>query len=373
MRDLLRLDRVFMHNSLMDWLIALAVVIVVLLAVSLVKRFTVRRLSVLARHTQTRIDDALVKAVQATQLWLVLPIALYAAAAYLTLGKHTPALLQKLAVVAVFVQLGLWVTTLLQFWINYSRQRALEADASAATSLSAVGLIIKIALWVLILLLGLDNLGVNVSALVTSLGIGGVAIALAVQNILGDLLASISILADKPFVLGDFIIVDNFMGTVEHIGLKTTRLRSLDGEQIVVSNGDLLKSRLRNYKRMRERRVLFRFGVLYQTTVEQLERIPQQVQAAVEALPNTRFDRAHFKGFGDSSLDFEVVYWMLDPDYNHYMDAQQAINLTLMRAFAAEGVEFAYPTRTLIVDGTVRVEATPPSRQSVAVPGIAEA
>jgi small-conductance mechanosensitive channel len=192
--------------------------------------------------------------------------------------------------------------------------------------------------------------------MIAGLGVGGVAVALAVQSILGDLFASLSIVIDKPFVIGDFVIVDEYMGTIEHVGLKTTRIRSLGGEQIVFSNSDLLKTRIRNYKRMRERRVLFGFGVLYQTPIDVVEKIPDLMRAIVEARKNVRFERAHFKAFGESSLDFEVVYWMLDPDYNLYMDVQQAINLEMLRVFEREGIGFAYPTRTLVIDGPVRVE-----------------
>jgi small-conductance mechanosensitive channel len=202
-------------------------------------------------------------------------------------------------------------------------------------------------LYVLVLLMVLDNLGVDVTALVASLGIGGVAVALAVQNILTDLFACLSISIDKPFVLGDFIIVGDLLGTVEHIGLKTTRVRSLSGEQLIFSNNDLLGSRVRNFKRMYERRVVFTFGVVYQTRHEQLRRIPDMVRAIIEARENTRFDRAHFKAYGDSSLDFEVVYYVLVPDYNIYMDIQQAINLDLFERFEKEGIGFAYPTRTV--------------------------
>ena len=195
----------------------------------------------------------------------------------------------------------------------------------------------------------LDNLGFNITALVASLGIGGIAVALAVQNILGDIFASLSIALDKPFVIGDFIIVEDVLGTVEYIGLKTTRLRSLSGEQIVFSNVDLLKSRIRNYKRMFERRVVFTIGVVYQTAHATLERIPALVRSIVEQQPKTRFDRAHFKEYGDSALVFEVVYFVLDSDYNIYMDIQQAINLAIFRRFQVKGIEFAYPTRTLHV------------------------
>lgn len=193
----------------------------------------------------------------------------------------------------------------------------------------------------------LDNLGVDVTTLITGLGIGGVAIALATQNILGDLFASLSIVLDKPFVVGDFIRTGEDLGRVEQIGLKTTRVRSLSGELLVFSNSDLLQSRIRNYKQMEERRILFRIGVVYQTAPARLRRIPLIVREIIERQQAVRFDRAHFAAFGDSSYDFEFVYFVGSPDYNAYMDTQQAINLAIVDAFAAEKIELAYPTRTL--------------------------
>ncbi len=181
------------------------------------------------------------------------------------------------------------------------------------------------------------------------LGIGGIAVALAVQNILGDLFASLSIVLDKPFVIGDFIIVNEFLGTVEHIGLKTTRIRSLSGEQVIFSNADLLRSRIRNFKRMFERRVTFSIGVTYQTPSDKLERISALLKEIVVKQPKARFDRAHFKEFGDSALIYEVVYYVQNPDFNVYMDIQQAINIEIVRRFEEESIEFAYPTRTIHV------------------------
>src|SRR5690606_7585627 len=168
---------------------------------------------------------------------------------------------------------------------------------------------------------------------------------------------SLSIVLDKPFVIGDFIVVDGLAGTVERIGLKTTRVRALSGEQLVFSNADLLGSRIHNYKRMQERRVVFSFGVTYDTPPEKVAAIPNMVREVIEARENTRFDRAHFQKFGDSDLTFEVVYYMLVADYNLYMDTQQAINLELLRRFAADGIEFAFPTRTLYVNQLTPVPA----------------
>jgi len=223
-------------------------------------------------------------------------------------------------------------------------------NADAVTTVSSVGFITKILLWTIILLIALDNLGINISALVAGLGIGGIAVALAVQNILGDLFASFSIFLDKPFVIGDFIIVDTYLGTIEHIGLKTTRVRSLSGEQLVFANADLLKSRIRNYKRMYERRVVFTLGVIYQTSYEKLKKIPEIIQDIIEKQTQTRFDRAHFKEYGPYSLNFEIVYWVESPDYNLYMNIQQKTNLEIFQRFDDENIEFAYPSQSLYIN-----------------------
>jgi small-conductance mechanosensitive channel len=223
-------------------------------------------------------------------------------------------------------------------------------DASAKTAIGAMGCMGKLVIWSVILILSLQNLGVNVSTLLAVGGVGGIAIALAVQGLLKDLFASISILLDKPFQVGDFIIVQDMMGTVVHIGLKTTRVKALSGEQIVFANDDLLGARIRNFKQMQERRIVFKVGVTYQTPVDKVEAIPGMIRGIVEAQPKLRFDRCHFQALGPYSLDFETVYIMQDPDYARYMDTQQAINLALMRTFEAKGIEFAYPTQTLIVE-----------------------
>ena len=161
--------------------------------------------------------------------------------------------------------------------------------------------------------------------------------------------ASFSIVLDRPFVIGDFIIVDDYLGTVEHIGLKTTRVRSLSGEQLVFSNADLLRGRVRNYKRMYERRVVFSIGVVYQTPYEKLKQIPTLIQEIIEAQEHVHFDRAHFRQYGPYSLDFEIVYWVKNPDYNVYMNIQQAINLAIFQRFEKEQIEFAYPTQSLYI------------------------
>lgn len=225
----------------------------------------------------------------------------------------------------------------------------MEVDRAAIGTIGILGFIAQIAVWTLVLMLALDNLGVDITALLAGLGVGGIAVALAVQNILGDLFASLSITLDRPFVVGDFIIVDEFLGSVESIGIKSVRLRSLSGEQVVMSNADLLSSRVRNYGRMMERRVVFSIHVRPETPRATLRRIPELIRAQIAAQPRARFDRSHFASYEEFSLRFETVYYVLSPDYNAYMDIQQALNLGIHEMLEAEGVEFAYPARRLIL------------------------
>jgi len=343
------LEKILAANALNDWLIAIGITALVIAASWTLKTFILRRLKLAARRTTTAFDDLLVDALQSTYLLLLLPLAVYLAAQSLTLPERADRLLTHVTVTALLVQAALWLNRLIVGWLRYSLRTRGADDPAGVSALNILGFIARLALWVFVLLLALDNFGFNITALIAGLGIGGVAVALAAQNILGDLFASLSIIFDRPFVIGDFIVVGDQMGTVEYIGLKTTRIRSLSGEQIIFANSDLLQSRIHNYKRMNERRVLFRFGVVYETPPETLESIPGQVRDIIGKVPGTRFDRAHFQAYGDSSLDFEVVYYVLDRDYNIYMDVHQAILFAMFRAFKAQGIDFAYPTRTLHV------------------------
>ncbi len=334
------------------WLTAVAVALLSFLLLKLIVGLAGRRLERVAKSTSTPIDDGVVAVIGRTQWWLLLILSLYAGSLFTELPARATPVLDKTLVIALLLQIGIWAGTALRFALEVYRQRQMKRDPAGVTALNAIGLFAKGLLWLALLLLALDNLGYNVTALIAGLGVGGVAVALAVQNILGDLFASLSILIDKPFVVGDFLIVDDYMGSVEHVGLKTTRVRSLSGEQLIFSNSDLLKSRLRNYGRMYERRVAFNIGVTYDTTREQLKRIPGIMRKAIEGQDKTRFDRAHFFKYGDYALIYETVYYVLGPDYNLYMDIQQAINLEINEAFEREGIDFAYPTQTLLLTQT---------------------
>ncbi|MDX1583031.1 MAG: mechanosensitive ion channel family protein [Thermoanaerobaculia bacterium] len=356
------LNRTFWDNTIAQYLTALGIVVVALLILALFRFLLKPRLGD-ADETETRWDDLLRDLLSRTRLMLLALVLLFFSLKPLTLPEIATTLIRGIAIIAFLVQIGIWLSAALDFWLARYREGKIETDAAAVTTIAAIGFMAKIGIWVLLVLTALHNFGFNVTALVAGLGIGGVAIALALQNILGDLFASLSIVIDKPFVIGDFIIVGNeFMGTVENIGLRTTRIRSLGGEQLIISNGDLLQSRIRNYKRMEERRVVHSFGVTYDTPSEKIEKIPETVREIIESLDNSRFERSHFKGFGDSSLLFETIFWITQPDFALMMDIQQKLNLELMRRFEAEGISFAFPTRTIhFADGNPErmIKSTP--------------
>lgn len=356
------LNEMFYGNPVWVWFLALVITILVVVVLRALRRVILRRLTAFAKRTASEVDDLVADLLARTRFFFLLVVSLYAGSLALTLPEVATRVISTVAVLTLLIQAGIWGTGLVSFLITRSVKRKLEEDAATATSMTALGFIVKLALWVVILLLALDNMGVDITALIAGLGIGGIAVALALQNVLGDLFASLSIVLDKPFVIGDFIIVDELLGTVEHIGLKTTRVRSLFGEQLVFSNSDLLNSRIRNYKRMHERRIAFSLGVTYQTPYEKLAAIPDIIREIIELQEQVRFDRAHFKEYGDFALEFEIVYYMLVPDYNAYMDTQQAINLALYERFEKEGISFAYPTQTLYVSAEQRAALTESER-----------
>jgi small-conductance mechanosensitive channel len=304
-----------------------------------------------AARTSSDLDDLVVELIGSTNGFVLLVMGLYAGSLTVALKPRWAVIAGTVAAIAVLLQLGLWGNRVIGYAIRRIINRHAHEDAGLANAAGAVSFLSRVALWSLVALLILSSLQINITALIAGLGVGGVAVALAVQNILGDLFASLSILIDKPFAVGHFIVVDDLSGTVEHVGVKSTRLRSLSGEEVVLSNGELLKCRIHNYKKLYERRILFGFGVTYDVPYEKLVAIPAVLREIIERIPRTRFDRAHFKEFGDSSLNFEVVYFVLDPEYNVYMDIQQQINLAMVKRFAQDGIEFAFPTRTLHLVG----------------------
>lgn len=343
------MDERYFGNTVQEWIFSLGVVLLGAAVLQIVKRGLVSRVTKFAEKTATELDDLFADLLKRTRFFFLIALSLYIGSFFLRLSVQSERILQSVVIAATLVQCALWGNTIISFWLSRTLQRRVQKDASIATTLSTLGFISRLMLWTIILLLALDNFGINITALVAGLGIGGIAVALALQNILGDLFASLSIVLDKPFVIGDFIIIDEYMGTVEYIGLKTTRIRSLSGEQIVFSNSDLLKSRIRNYKRMFERRVVFTIGVTHQTPYDKVSQIPTLIREIIESHSLTRFDRAHFKEYGDVALLYEAVYFVESPDYNAYMDIQQSINLALFKRFEELKIDFAHPMQTVIL------------------------
>lgn len=335
-------------NSWLEWLAAIGIagaVFMLLLAARKTVRFYQKQL-IEAGHTEWLHIPLLVLGRTALPFFLI--IALFAGAQLLSIGTAGVRIMTSAVTIALFWQAGIWASATAGAWLEVRRRKSLATDRAAVSSLGIIAFIVNVVIWAFVVLLTLDNLGVDITALVAGLGIGGIAVALAVQNVFSDLFASLSITLDRPFVVGDFLSVGDVLGTVESIGIKSTRLRSLSGEQIVMPNADLLGSRVRNYGRMMERRVVFTTSVAYETPLEQIEAIPNEIRRLVEEQQDARFDRSHFARHGLGSLEFETVYYVRSPDYNRYMDVQQAINLGLHETLAARGVEFAHPTRKVL-------------------------
>lgn len=343
------LDEQVLGLAIIDWFELLGITLGVTLVLMFVRRLFFGRFAKLAKRTTNKVDDVLAEVLGGMRTWFLVVIAFYVAVSFLASDAPAIPWLQRVVFLGFLLQIGLWGNDLIRMASNWYVESR-EGDASQITAAKALALVGRLVLWSMLFLAILSNFGIDVTAMVAGLGIGGIAIALAVQNVLADLLAYVSIVADRPFVDGDFLVVGEYSGTVEHIGIKTTRIRSLSGEQVVFSNNDLLGSRVRNYKRMNERRVVFPVGVTYSTSHELLKAIPDMLKAAVEAQDQVRFDRAHFKDFGDFSINFEVVYYMLVPDYAVYMDTQQAINLAVHKEFSEKEIEFAFPTQTLHIE-----------------------
>lgn len=331
-----------------EWLHALIAVVVSYLFIVYLLKFLIARLQRLASRTSARIDDIAVEILKGTHRFAIMLAALLIGVQFLTLPDKWDNRIDHLWFLVIGFQVALWVNRGVSIW-TAQRLQGQSATAHNPVITTMISWALRALLWSILLLAVLSNVGVNITAFVASLGVGGVAVALAVQSILSDLFASAAIGLDKPFETGDFIVFGDIAGSIEHIGLKTTRIRSLSGEQIVCSNTELLKNTIHNYKRMSERRILFAFGVTYDCAPENLRKIPEIVKHAVESAGTTRFDRAHMKGFGVNALEFEVVYYVTDASYNVYMDIQQSINFELIAELAANGIRFALPTRTIQV------------------------
>lgn len=340
------LQKVFLNNRVIDYLICCITIILGIIALNIIRRYVITRLRSFALRTATKFDDYLINIIER----VVLPL-LYFGVFYLgvrtlnlnpTIGKVIDVLgLVLLTYLGIRILGSTFEYLTLQHWLKH------EPDSERVMKFRAILPAIKVIFWGLGLVFLLDNLGFKITTVIAGLGIGGVAVALAAQAILGDLFSYFAILFDRPFEVGDFIIIEDLSGTVEYIGLKTTRIRSINGEQVVIANKDLTNSRIRNYKRMERRRVVFRIGVIYETSLEQLKEIPNIIKNIISQIPEATFDRAHFFSYGDFSLVFEIVYFVNDRNYYKYMNIQQEINLRIKEEFERRQIKFAYPTKTV--------------------------
>ena len=347
------MDSQFFENTVEEYLTAAGVFVGVLLVLPIARAIILRRLKAFSERTANDLDDLLhdlLRRVVGPVVYLI--TALYFGTLFLTLPENLGVLVQSLVVIILAIKVAQVLQGLAAYGIRKGTEQTAKKDPTSAAMLKNMTWLAQLMIWAATVLFIFDNLGVNITAFVASLGIGGIAVALAAQSVLGDAFSSFAIFMDKPFQVGDFIIVGDLLGTVEHVGFKTTRVRSLGGEQLIFSNSDLTSSRIKNYKRMRERRIVFSLGVVYQTPLEKVKVISPMIKRVIDEHQHARFDRAHFKSFGDFALIYEVVYYVLRPDYNTYMDVQQSMNFRLMEEFKKAGLEFAYPTQQLFVTRT---------------------
>ncbi len=335
-------------NPLKAWMIALAVFVLSIVVLRIFKGVIISKLKKLSDKTKNEIDDMVIAGLNSIHWPFYVFVAFYFSLNFLSVS----AWISKGAYYIFLIAVVYYFIKIAERLIDFGARRMVEEREGNGQDVGIVRLmkiLAKIVLWTGAIVLVLSNMGYNVTSLVAGLGIGGVAVALAVQNILSDLFSSLSIYFDKPFKIGDFIIVGSDMGVVQNIGIKSTRIQTLQGQELVISNSELTSARVNNYGKMAKRRIVFEFGVTYDTPKAKLEKIPAQVKQIIEAQADVEFDRAHFRNFADSSLVYEVVYYLNSGDYNEYMDTQQAINLALVDRFEQEKIEFAFPTQTIHV------------------------
>lgn len=342
------MNREFLGNNLQAWATAIGIFLGIYIVVRIFKYLLIRYLKKLAERTTTQFDDFLIDVIKASVVPMLYFGGAYAATGALQISERAYNVIHTaLMVIFTFYVLRI-ITSAIKYTVFSYINRQEEADIKKR-QVRGILIIVNVIVWALGIVFLLDNMGRDVTAIIAGLGVGGIAIALAAQTILGDLFSYFVIFFDRPFEIGDFIAVDDKSGTVEYIGVKTTRVRTLTGDIMVVSNTNLTNSRVHNFKRLQERRIVFKLGVTYQTPYEQLKAIPGYIKEIVDGTDGVRLDRSHFSGYGDSSLDFETVYYVEAPDYNVFMDKQQEIFLAVFKKFEEEGIVFAYPTQTVFL------------------------
>jgi small-conductance mechanosensitive channel len=353
------IDFLIGQNTLQDYLIFFGLFVAIFLGFLFIDKIGMKILKKAAKRTKTSWDDYAIGFLSNISWLFYAYVSLFLSAQILTLDDIVEQVLIFLLIAFIGYYIGRGISGIVDILIEKKVNEKKEKNNIENISMIYIlGLFAKIGIWFLILLMILTNIGVEVTPLIAGLGVGGIAVAFALQSILGDLFSAFVIYFDKPFKEGDFIIVGGDMGVVKKIGIKTTRIAALQGQELVVSNSELTSSRINNYKKMKKRRVVFSFGVTYNTPVRKLKKIKGMVEKILsdsnknfKKKPNSiELDRVHFSKFGDSSLDYEVVYYVPSGDYNEFMDIQEFINLSLVEVFEKEKIEFAFPTRTIYME-----------------------
>lgn len=338
-------------NSLQSILTAVVAGVLISVVFVWLKNILSDRLRKIASHTENHWDDEFSEIVRRTKGYFAFTLGFYLAIQGLLVSQKFDRFIDYTFSICLFLQLFLWADRAILVFVTRNSKSNAERHGELTDPKDIIlSFLVRSFVFATLILLLLSNLGVNVSALITGLGVGGIALALAVQKILGDLLASISIALDKPFTVGDSITIGTLSGTVEKIGLKTTRIRSVNGELLIVPNTDILTKSVQNFKELKERRVVLRFGIIYDTSEENVRLATDLVKYAIESIHNLRLERVHFFGFGPSSLDYEAIYWVLDTQYITLMDAQQAVNLKILALFKENKIIFAYPSQTVYLN-----------------------
>jgi small-conductance mechanosensitive channel len=334
------------ENALVEWIVAIAVAILVALLSRLLQGLLTGRMSKATARTVTRIDDVVVSVLRGTRAYFHIALGILVGQHLVRVPASATGVVHVVLTLAFTLQLGVWATRaangVISIWAT-GRDHGHEATRAAG-----LGFLARLVIWSFVVIIALANFGIELSAVIAGLGVGGVAAALAVQSTLGDLFAGVSMYFDRPFDIGDFVGIDALRGTVTKIGIKTTRIQSIDGEELILPNGEIAKARIRNFARMKERRILFRVGIEYALPAAKIERAIEIVRQAIGRREGLRLDRVHFVALGQWSLELEVVYFVLSPDYVTYLDHQQAINLEIYAAFEQERIGFAFPTQTVI-------------------------
>jgi small-conductance mechanosensitive channel len=345
-------QRTYFNNTLGDYLISAFIIIVGISLCKIFKRSFFVRIKRWSSTTVNKVDDFVVDTVDRLGIPAIYLGIIYLSLSYLTFPPKVEILLRNVAVVVITFYAVRLISSIIGILIRSYVIRQ-ERGVEKVKQVSGLMVIVNIIIWTLAVLFLFDNMGYSVTALITGLGIGGIAVALAAQNILGDLFNYFVIFLDRPFEVGDFLTIDEKMGTVEYIGIKTTRLLSLTGEQLVFSNSDLTNSRIHNFKRMALRRIEFTLRVMYEITPEKLREVPDLLKSIVEEHKPIRFDRAHWVSYEESSLNFVIVYFVLSSDYNTYMDIQQSINFRIFEEFTERQIGFAYPATNVYIKNVV--------------------